>query len=422
MPPPRRPRSAFTLIELLVVIAIIAVLAIVVILSLNPAELLRQARDSDRLSNLATLNSALGIFSVDQSPASLGVSSVASLSVPDPSATSTLGDQCQGLGMASTSGNFTYECAASSSYLKTNGTGWLPLNFSAISSGSPFGTLPQDPTNQTSSGLFYTYATNGIQYMVTAVMESVKYLAQIEANPVVTDYPGLAAEGNNLTLSPLWNQSGLVGWWPLTEGAGSTALDQSGNGNNGTWSGNLINGSHYTTGKVGPYAGNFDGSTDYIGLSTSSLQVSNVTIMAWAYTSDTKAVQFIGGYGDNNSNAGYWLGIIVGDGGVTGGVRAVDGHALGASSSTYPYLNQWTQMAMTYNGITQSLYVNGVLAATSTVTSGNIGYSSSSDIAAIGNLTGLSSTRYWDGKIDDLRIYNRALSAAEVQALYNAEK
>src|SRR5471030_3210736 len=58
-------RSGFTLIELLVVIAIIAILSVVVILTLNPAELLRQARDSNRVSDFATLKSALGLYAAD---------------------------------------------------------------------------------------------------------------------------------------------------------------------------------------------------------------------------------------------------------------------------------------------------------------------------------------------------------------------
>ena len=47
-------RSAFTLIELLVVIAILAILAVVVVLVLNPAELLKQSRDANRLSDMQT--------------------------------------------------------------------------------------------------------------------------------------------------------------------------------------------------------------------------------------------------------------------------------------------------------------------------------------------------------------------------------
>jgi prepilin-type N-terminal cleavage/methylation domain-containing protein len=57
--------KGFTLIELLVVIAIIAVISVVVILTLNPVELLRQSRDSNRFSDLATLNEAVVIFSED---------------------------------------------------------------------------------------------------------------------------------------------------------------------------------------------------------------------------------------------------------------------------------------------------------------------------------------------------------------------
>src|SRR3989338_10096227 len=59
--------TGFTLIELLVVIAIVAVLSVVVVLALNPAELLRQARDSNRISDLATLKSALSFYSTDVS-------------------------------------------------------------------------------------------------------------------------------------------------------------------------------------------------------------------------------------------------------------------------------------------------------------------------------------------------------------------
>ncbi len=58
-------QKGFTLIELLVVIAIIAILAVVVILTLNPAELLRQSRDSNRVSDFATLKSAIGLYSED---------------------------------------------------------------------------------------------------------------------------------------------------------------------------------------------------------------------------------------------------------------------------------------------------------------------------------------------------------------------
>lgn len=61
-------RKSFTLIELLVVLALVAILSVVVVVTLNPAELLKQARDSNRLSDLATINTSLNLFSADVHP------------------------------------------------------------------------------------------------------------------------------------------------------------------------------------------------------------------------------------------------------------------------------------------------------------------------------------------------------------------
>ena len=189
-------RRAFTLIELLVVIAIIAILAVVVVLTLNPAELLKQSRDSNRLSDLSTMSDALGLYSVDVG-GSLGSSSITYLSVPDPNATSTAGDQCQALGLSSSS----WQCAGSSTLRNIDATGWIPVNFKSISTGAPISELPIDPVNQTSSDLFYTYQTNGTQYELTAKMESQKYqsVAANDGGP----YADLVEQGTNLTLAAM---------------------------------------------------------------------------------------------------------------------------------------------------------------------------------------------------------------------------
>ena len=87
--------TGFTLIELLVVIAIIAILAVIVVLTLNPAQLLEQSRDANRLSDMATLTSALNLYATDQTGASsfsLGIASDTYPSVYDPQATTTAGD------------------------------------------------------------------------------------------------------------------------------------------------------------------------------------------------------------------------------------------------------------------------------------------------------------------------------------------
>lgn len=191
-----RSRKAFTLIELLVVIAIIAILAVVVILTLNPAELLRQARDSNRLSDMSTLVHAIGIYQEDLSSGSMGSASTTYLSIPDANASTTAGDACQALGMSTST---TWHCASSSYYRNINAIGWIPINFASTSAGSPLGSLPIDPVNNSSSNLLYTYQTNGNQYEVTATMESQKYQS-IEANDGGT-YNDLFEQGTKLTLA-----------------------------------------------------------------------------------------------------------------------------------------------------------------------------------------------------------------------------
>jgi prepilin-type N-terminal cleavage/methylation domain-containing protein len=181
-------RQGFTLIELLVVIAIIAILAVVVVLTLNPAELLRQSRDANRLSDLATITNAINIYNTDQGGASgysLGSANVTYLSVPDPTATTTAGTNCSGLGGNIATGTAFFQCPASSTSRNMNATGWIPINFTKISAGTPIGSLPIDPTNTTSSNLYYTYQTNGTTFRIGALPESQKYQSSLGQNPLM---------------------------------------------------------------------------------------------------------------------------------------------------------------------------------------------------------------------------------------------
>jgi prepilin-type N-terminal cleavage/methylation domain-containing protein len=103
-------RHDFTLIELLVVIAIIAILSVIVILTLNPAQLLMQARDSNRISDMSTLNDVLGVDEASVTSGTLGNTSTTYISIPDPVATSSLGDQCQGLSLPPLPIGDSYHC------------------------------------------------------------------------------------------------------------------------------------------------------------------------------------------------------------------------------------------------------------------------------------------------------------------------
>ena len=159
--------KGFTLIELLVVIAIIAVLSIVVILTLNPAELLRQARDSNRISDLATIKTAISIYLTD---------------VPGPVIASST-EKCYQSVFAA---NATSACAwfpslttivtsTSATPRAVDGNGWIPVQFTKITSGAPFGQLPVDPANNINSMYTYVGSSSQLTFKLAALMESAKY-------------------------------------------------------------------------------------------------------------------------------------------------------------------------------------------------------------------------------------------------------
>jgi prepilin-type N-terminal cleavage/methylation domain-containing protein len=210
-------QKGFTLIELLVVIAIIAILAVVVILTLNPAELLRQARDSNRVSDFATLKSALGLYAADvntttpmygsTTPATdelyTADSNLTAASSTGATATSSFTGAAN-WGFSAGTAN-TYYAVVSSSVRSINGNGWIPINFSAISSGAPIGALPVDPTN--SGNYFYIYAATSTSYKLAAKTESVKYsysASNDSANDIESTDGGNSSntyeQGTNLSL------------------------------------------------------------------------------------------------------------------------------------------------------------------------------------------------------------------------------
>ena len=171
--------KGFTLIELLVVIAIVAILSVVVILTLNPAELLRQARDSNRLSDISTLRGAIALYQADLNQVVLTPSGGENVCYTSTSTLTGGVDQCGSNGTALFASAYLTQ-TTTTAYLgnqSIDGTGWIPLNFTAISAGSPFPIIPLDPIN--SSDYYYAYAatsTRGGTFKVVASrLESTRY-------------------------------------------------------------------------------------------------------------------------------------------------------------------------------------------------------------------------------------------------------
>ncbi|MFA6354653.1 MAG: type II secretion system protein [Candidatus Paceibacterota bacterium] len=199
--------KGFTLIELLIVIGIIAILATVVILTLNPAELLRQSRDTTRFSDLSTLNSAIALYLSDVPAAYLGTSTTWCFTSLDASSTlGTAGNQC-GFRFPSLGAGAATVGATTSRAI--NGTGWIPIDFTKISTGSPLPQLPVDPVvpntfgptvTTTSDDFYYAYMTGtNNTYEVNTRIESQKF-----SSSSVND------GGNSVTLYEVGTNPGLA--------------------------------------------------------------------------------------------------------------------------------------------------------------------------------------------------------------------
>lgn len=171
-------KKGFTLIELIIVIGIIALLATTVILVINPVRIFQEARDSQRLADLGQLSSAISLYLATSSATPLlpgaclgdwwaSISAVPTASQPFANPPTAEAAQTHGANPWSVGGG-----------------GWIPLNFTTVSGGSPLSALPRDPRNNstgtlsgTGGGLFYAFQCDagGTSFELNANMESGRY-------------------------------------------------------------------------------------------------------------------------------------------------------------------------------------------------------------------------------------------------------
>src|SRR3989344_2722575 len=221
-------------------------------------------------------------------------------------------------------------------------------------------------------------------------------------------------------------ETGLVGNWRLDENTGTAAADVSGNNNNGTLLPVSPNGPTWTTGKLGS-ALNFDGVDDIVNIPASAAydNMGEITVSAWIKPN---------GYGESNR------GRIVDK---AKAVTSTNGRTFFVSNTTANIIQfiidgstdlnlrssagaiqfgVWTHVAVTWNGNATCsgnaiIYINGVA---DTVCTANLvsRTADQAEILKIGNAKSIDRT--FNGIIDEVRIYNRSLSATEIAELYNA--
>ena len=204
-----------------------------------------------------------------------------------------------------------------------------------------------------------------------------------------------------------------VSHWKLDEGMGITAYDSVGT-NHGT-----IYGAVWTTGQVGG-ALSFNGLNDYVDLGNdSSLEFGlPVTISAWIKMDRLNDNMMIATDASSLYYSGVWLQAHLGFLEIGYGDATGAGDVTRRSKITSPVLqtNTWYHVAGVIRGATDmDLYINGVDNGGVYSGSGsNVAYSSAS--AKIG--TNAPWDSFFQGKIDEVAIYNEALSAIEIQQQY----
>jgi prepilin-type N-terminal cleavage/methylation domain-containing protein len=204
-----------------------------------------------------------------------------------------------------------------------------------------------------------------------------------------------------------------VGIWTFDEGSGTTAIDSSGYGNDGT-----IYGASYTTDTPSGHghALEFNGDGDYVKVSGNNFSADGITISAWVYlTGSDYCHNIFGSVGGSNH---FIMPMYPSNNWVYFYLRDDSGMSRSTYTSTSPK-NQWLHITETYDGSHMKIYFNGIeqKEATKAITFDYTSIDLSSlKIGERGDISGSS----FEGLIDDIRIYSRALTSAQVEALYYA--
>ena len=216
-----------------------------------------------------------------------------------------------------------------------------------------------------------------------------------------------------LTASEKSELSGLVGYWKLDETSGTVAVDSSAAGNDGTYTGGvLLN----QPGNI-DQAADFDGSDDYVTVAESSmLQMDDVfSLSAWIRPNTSPNVhQMI-----LNKEGEYQIAIFP-NGELKLGIANTDpGWGWHSTGHIIP-VGKWTHIVMTYGSGTITTYANGILVDTYNG-SGTVGdLNPSLNELRIGGRSSNPPGTFFNGRIDDVRIFSRTLCPTEIYGQYKS--
>ena len=238
--------------------------------------------------------------------------------------------------------------------------------------------------------------------------------ATIPSGSVTSQTPaaGASAPPNSavalvISTGPPTGDPSLVAAYNFDAGTGTSVADASGSGRTGT-----ITGATWSAAGKNGGAMSFDGTGDYVTVADSnSLDLTTgMTLQAWVRPTVVSGWRTV--IMKETANGLAYALYAHDNAPRPAGYINVAGTDLAAIGTAQLPLNTWTHLALTYDGTTLRLYVNSVQAGTRAQT-GAIA-TSSSPLRIGGNVPW---GEYFTGQIDDVRLHNRALSAAEIQAM-----
>jgi hypothetical protein len=195
--------------------------------------------------------------------------------------------------------------------------------------------------------------------------------------------------------------------YAFDEAAGTTAQDASGAGRTAA----LFNGATWAAGRFGT-ALTFDGTDDYVSVSGPGLPTGDFTYEAWVLLDRTTGFQTILEALDGAGGAELEI-----DVGLGGHLEIWSNNVQRLTTSTAIPVGAWTHVALTRSESVLQVFINGDAAGPAGADDGVLNYAAcpmligvDADAACTGALNG-----YLDGRIDDVRVYGRALTQSEIR-------
>ncbi|MEI7619943.1 MAG: LamG-like jellyroll fold domain-containing protein [Candidatus Falkowbacteria bacterium] len=378
-------KIAFTLIEMLLVIFIISILVAIVILAINPSKQLAATRNSSRQMDISTISNAVYEYAIDHN---------SQMPVGIDNNWRVLGSSASGCQI----------------WCGSNGSSALSyLDNSTISFGSGVYNNTQYGSYLELNAAGRTAGTGYFNSGIKDASASSKWqsIYWSPSAPYGKELPS-SAQSETAYNSANANMSGNVLLYHLNETSGLVA-DYSGQNNNGTSVGGVT---YNQSGKINNSLG-FNGTTSYLSvLNSASLNpVNGVTLEAWVNWSINPSTgqpwaNIINKNADNQyqiqhnqTNTRFELAVMT-----TSGRSYI-------LSNTQPVMGVWYHVVGTWDNTSNQvrIYVNGVLENSSS-RSGFL--TTSASPINIGRRT--TPDRYFNGRLDEVVIYNRALSASEI--------